>query len=116
MELHLRFRTMRIRFLLRITTQALAALRTYYFDVLGAEIVQDSGSATGWKYKYGDQGDVLAEALNAGSPVKTVTYTSPSAASGQYVAYASGDIYASDTVIGTAVDRAYFQNMGRLWI
>ena len=88
-----------------------SAASTYYFDVLGAEIVQDSGSATGWKYKYGDQGDVLAEALNAGSPVKTVTYTSPSAASGQYVAYASGDIYASDTVIGTAVDRAYFQNM-----
>ena len=88
-----------------------SAAGTYYFDVLGAEIVQDSGSATGWKYKYGDQGDVLAEALNAGSPVKTVTYTSPSAASGQYVAYASGDIYASDTVIGTAVDRAYFQNM-----
>lgn len=27
------------------------------------------------------------------------------------MAYASGDIYASDTVIGTAVDRAYFQNM-----
>ena len=88
-----------------------SAAGTYYFDVLGAEIVQDSGSATGWKYKYGDQGDVLAEALNAGSPVKTVTYTSPSVASGLYVAYASGDIYASDTVIGTAVDRAYFQNM-----
>jgi len=81
-----------------------AAAGTYAFDKIGAEIVR--GSA-GYAYRYGDGGSVPRETL----PGWDVSYTKQSAADGQYVIYRSNNANADDTVIGTAVDRACFQNI-----
>ena len=82
-----------------------AAAGTYAFDKIGAEIV--AGNA-GYAYRYGDRGSVPPETL----PGWDVSYTKQSAADGQYVVYRSNNnANADDTVIGTAVDRALFQNI-----
>ena len=81
-----------------------AAAGTYAFDKIGAEIVR--GSA-GYAYRYGDGGSVPRETL----PGWDVSYTKQSAADGQYVVYRSNNANADNTVIGTAVDRACFQNI-----
>lgn len=81
----------------------------YYFDKIGARVSADNntaGSSNG-KYLYGDTKDVLDEA----TPGWSVSYAAQSEAVGQYVVHESSNpTKASNTVIGTAVDRALFQN------
>ncbi|MFQ9985073.1 MAG: Cna B-type domain-containing protein, partial [Lachnospiraceae bacterium] len=78
---------------------------TYYFDKIGARISEDNSGT----YLYG--GGVQTNVSPEATPGYSVSYTPQSTASGQYVTHRSNSANASDTVIGTAVDRACFQNI-----